>query len=411
MDPHAAVIEHIVAVVVTLQDTLHGLSQRIDRQQAPQLSTQEDSQFDMGEPPPPPPPPPSMAQMAPPPIPQGNPVVIQRSTEVAKPHATIPIHTIGASDDHIQRVEQMPRQLRFAEDMDVWDGFDSAPVTPLLPKFWMPDMERYTGRGCPRTHLRIYSHLMRGMGLDEAQLIMLFPLLLSSVAQSWFSTLDASRRQTWEALAHEFIRRFSFSTIIDVTRRELEAMREGAHEAATSFISIWREKVIQMIDRPSKREQISMIMRILQLSYARHLMGVPIMDYRALIEALYGIEDGMARGLWLDSSSSDSKGKKPSGSYRPGEVGAISSFRHGAPRPQYASIRPHRASYAQSSIQYRPSIPPQPLRLLAPYTPPHPIYAAQVMERPPIGHLRPRAPTVPTQQPRQLRHFTSLGMP
>ena len=108
-----------------------------------------------------------------------------------------------------------------------------------------------------------------------------------------------------------------------------------------------------MIDSPSKKEQISMIMRSLQPSYARHLMGVPIMDYRALIEALYGIEDGMVCGLWSDSSSSNSKGKKPSGSYRPGEVGAISSFRHGAPRSQYESIQPHKTSYAQSSVQYR----------------------------------------------------------
>ena len=93
-----------------------------------------------------------------------------------------------------------------------------------------------------------------------------------------------------------------------------------------------------MIDRSSKREKISMITRSLQPSYARHLMRVLIMDYRALIEALYGIEDGMACALWSDSSSSDSKGKKPSRSYRPGEVGAISSFRQGTPRPQYTSI-------------------------------------------------------------------------
>ena len=131
-----------------------------------------------------------------------------------------------------------------------------------------------------------------------------------------------------------------------------------------------------MIDRPSKREQISMIMRSLQPSYARHLMGVPIMDYKALIEAWYGIEDGMARSLWSDSSSFDIKGKKPSGSYRPGEVGAISSFRHGAPKPRYASIRSHRTSNAQSSVQYRLSIPPQSLRLPASYTPPHPVYTA-----------------------------------
>ena len=86
-----------------------------------------------------------------------------------------------------------------------------------------------------------------------------------------------------------------------------------------------------MIDRPSEREHISMIMRKLQPSYARHIMGISIMDYRALLEALYGIRDGMARGLWYDSSSSNCKGKKLSGSYRPGEVRAISSFRHGPP--------------------------------------------------------------------------------
>ena len=74
MDPHAAVIEQIAVAVAALQDTVHSLSQRIERQQAPQLSTHEDSQFDMGAPPPPPPP--SMAQMAPPPIPQGTSVVI-----------------------------------------------------------------------------------------------------------------------------------------------------------------------------------------------------------------------------------------------------------------------------------------------------------------------------------------------
>ena len=115
-----------------------------------------------------------------------------------------------------------------------------------------------------------------------------------------------------------------------------------------------------------------MIMRSLQPSYARHLIGVSILDYRALIKASYGIEDGMVCDLWSDSSSSDSKGKKPSASYRLEEVGAISSF------------------------QYRPSIPPQLLRLPAPYTPPHPVYAPQVMERPPTSHLKPRAPTVPT---------------
>ena len=48
MDPHAAVIEQITMAIAALQDTVHSLNQRIERQQAPQLSALEDSQFDMG---------------------------------------------------------------------------------------------------------------------------------------------------------------------------------------------------------------------------------------------------------------------------------------------------------------------------------------------------------------------------
>ena len=83
-------------------------------------------------------------------------------------------------------------------------------MTPLSPKFRMPDMGRYTGRGCPRTHLRIYSQLMRGMGLDEAQLIMLFPLSLSSVAHSWFSTLDADEYLKYSFYPYDLV---SFSSV------------------------------------------------------------------------------------------------------------------------------------------------------------------------------------------------------
>ena len=53
MDPHAAVIEQITMAVTAFQNIVHGFSKRIDRQQTPQISTQEDTRFDMGAPPPP----------------------------------------------------------------------------------------------------------------------------------------------------------------------------------------------------------------------------------------------------------------------------------------------------------------------------------------------------------------------
>ncbi|RVW19225.1 hypothetical protein CK203_100137 [Vitis vinifera] len=54
-----------------------------------------------------------------------------------------------------------------------------------------------------------------------------------------------------------------------------------------------------------------MIMHNLQPQFAKYLMGFSQIDFGSLVQALYGIEDGIARGLWVDSSPSDSKGKKP----------------------------------------------------------------------------------------------------
>ena len=89
----------------------------------------------------------------------------------------------------------------------------------------MPDIERYTGIRCPCIHLQFYNVVMCGHRLDEAQMIMLFPLSLSGAAQCWFASLDPSRRRTWAHLGLEFIRKYSFNTIMDVSRRELEVLR------------------------------------------------------------------------------------------------------------------------------------------------------------------------------------------
>ena len=46
---------------------------------------------------------------------------------------------------------------------------------------------------------------MRGHRLDEAQMIMLFPLTLSGAARRLLASLDPSRRRAWADLGHEFI--------------------------------------------------------------------------------------------------------------------------------------------------------------------------------------------------------------
>ncbi|RVW61867.1 hypothetical protein CK203_065587 [Vitis vinifera] len=122
--------------------------------------------------------------------------------------------------------------MRDPDEMIPWDDLDDVPVAILPVGFRMPDIERYTGVGCPRIHLRLYS-------------------------TRWYASLESSRRRTWEDLAQEFLRQYSFSGDTSVTRRELESLRQGSDESVSSFISRWRERAAEMIERPAERYQMS----------------------------------------------------------------------------------------------------------------------------------------------------------
>ena len=78
-------------------------------------------------------------------------------------------------------------------------------MTSLSAKFRMLEIKRYMGIGCPRIHLRLYSTVMRSHNLEEAQMIILFPMSLSGMTQRWLASLDVSCCRTWDDLAQEFL--------------------------------------------------------------------------------------------------------------------------------------------------------------------------------------------------------------
>ena len=198
----------------------------------------------------PPPPPPSI-----PSAPQASPYVLHGHSEVAPPTG-VQATVIDDAHARMDRIEQRMRHMRVSDGSAVWDDLEGMPVASLPAKFRMPDIERYTGIGCPRIHLRLYSTVMRAHGLDEAQMITFFPLSLSGAAQRWFASLESSRHRTWDDLAQEFLRQFSFNTVVDLSRRELEALRQRTEESVSSFISRWHGKITEIMDRPSERDQI-----------------------------------------------------------------------------------------------------------------------------------------------------------
>ena len=60
------------------------------------------------------------------------------------------------------------RHIKLQDGGLTWDDRDGIPVANLPVKFCMPDIERYSGIGCPKIHLRLYNTVMRAHRIDDA---------------------------------------------------------------------------------------------------------------------------------------------------------------------------------------------------------------------------------------------------
>ena len=101
---------------------------------------------------------------------------ISRDQAAVIPPIVTPVTIIEDPCSRMDRLEQRIRQMSDPNEMISWDDLDDVLVATLPVGFRMPNIERHTGVGCPRIHLRLYSIVMRALGLDEAQLLTLFPL-------------------------------------------------------------------------------------------------------------------------------------------------------------------------------------------------------------------------------------------
>ena len=109
---------------------------------------------------------------------QTLPTVLHDQATVIPPIVT-PVTVIEDPHSRMDRLEQRIRRMRDPDETISWDDTDDILVDTLPVIFKMPEIERYTGVGCPCIHLKLYNTFMRALGLDEARLLTLFPLSLS----------------------------------------------------------------------------------------------------------------------------------------------------------------------------------------------------------------------------------------
>ena len=129
-------------------------------------------------------------------------------------------------------------------------------------------------------------------------------------------------------------------------------------------------------------------------------------NFGSLVQALYGIKEGISRGLWANSSLVDSKGKKSGSSSRPSDVSTIGMMGHRSPRHP-----PTQRQFSDTPYQIIQRDQYRPVTLTRPsghaYLHPWllPVYATQATQQPPMQfHHQYRTPS----PSRLFRQFTQL---
>ena len=75
---------------------------------------------------------------------------------------------LAKQEARVKRLESRMRLIKLQDGGLTWDDRDGILATSLPAKFRMPNIERYSGIGCPKIHLRLYSTVMRAHEIDDA---------------------------------------------------------------------------------------------------------------------------------------------------------------------------------------------------------------------------------------------------
>ncbi|KAF5934619.1 hypothetical protein HYC85_030790 [Camellia sinensis] len=231
----------------------------------------------------------------PPPIlPQIQPQLSKTPTNPPDSHFEFEIDPTALKLSMLEKLFKRSQGVKTIPDIE--DGYTDAAVT-LPDRFKMPHIDRFDGSGDPMVHLRLFSDILRPMGLTRLQKLSLFGRTLSGVAAIWYAKLEDDVKRSWDEMAEAFILQYSYNTQIEITTRDLETTRQEPKESFSEFVTRWRAKASMMTFRPTDKDQIRMIVRNLQPKLMQKMIVLPFPTFSDLHEMGVQIEDALKQGL------------------------------------------------------------------------------------------------------------------
>jgi hypothetical protein len=141
------------------------------------------------------------------------------------------------------------------------------PNVKILPKFKVPEFEKYKGNSCLQSYLVMYPKKMSTQTDNHQLLIHYFQDSLTGAALKWYMGLDDTHIRTFNDLGEAFIRQYMYNLDMAPDKDQLRAMALKDKESFKEYAQRWREIVAQISPPLEEREMTKIFLKTLDSFY------------------------------------------------------------------------------------------------------------------------------------------------
>jgi len=220
-------------------------------------------------------------------------------------------------------IEERIRAIEGGEDYGFADMEDLClvPDVVILPKFKVPDFDKYKGTTCPKNHMKMYCRKMGAYAKDEKLLMHFFQESLTGEAITWYTNLKPSQVHSLKDLMVAFIRKYRYNSDMTPDRMQLQNMCKKENESFKEYAQRWRDMTAQVAPPMMEKEMITMIVDTLPVFYYEKMVGYTPSNFADLVFAGERIEVGLRRGnfdyhaLMDEKAGANEENKKEGGTH------------------------------------------------------------------------------------------------
>ncbi|TYK16441.1 uncharacterized protein E5676_scaffold21G002390 [Cucumis melo var. makuwa] len=207
-----------------------------------------------------------------------------------------------------QKLDVLEERLRAIEGTDVYGNINATQLCLvsglIIPtKFKIPEIDKYDGSLCPRSHLIMYYRKMAAYINNDKLLVHCFYYSLTGPASRWYIQLDNAHIHVWKDLADAFLKQYKHNIDMALDRLDLQQMEKKSSESFNEYAQRWRDMPAEVQPPLTDKEMTSMFMNILRAPFYVRMIGNASTNFSDIIVIGERIEYEIKHGRLTEATT------------------------------------------------------------------------------------------------------------